>query len=149
MVEIREIQFTEYMAYGIEKLGREHAHEVEPGLSRNGIQLAEDVYRTLEANGALITFGAFEGEELVGYSVAILGPHLHYGFTYAHHDMLYLDPAYRKGGLGLQLIQATEAEAKARGARCATWHAKPGSALQKILDRLGYASEETVHIKEF
>lgn len=149
MAEVRQIRFTEYVEAATAALGVNHVRETEPELGAHGPNLQTAVYASLEAAGSLITFGAFEGDEMVGYSVAILGPHLHYGFTYAHHDLLYVDPAYRKGTLGLRLIRATEAEAKARGARCATWHAKPGSALQRILDRLGYGSEETVYLKEF
>lgn len=150
MVEIRNFVLSEfYESPEGRAMAQAHQREVEPELGREGVNLALDVYRALEASGAVIAIGAFDGKTLVGYSVAILGPHLHYGFLYAHHDLLYLDPAYRKGTLGLRLIRATEAEARARGARCATWHAKPGSALQRILDRLGYGSEETVYLKEF
>lgn len=149
MAEVRQIQFTEYVDAATAALGVDHVRETEPELGAQGPQLQKAIYAALEQSGTLVTFGAFEGDQLVGYSVAILGPHLHYGFTYAHHDLLYVAPTHRKGTLGLRLIRATEAEAKARGARCATWHAKPGSALQRILDRLGYGSEETVYLKEF
>ena len=149
MPEVRPISFTEHVAQATALLGVEHVAEVEPDIGRDGPQLALPIYETLERAGSLITLGAFDGDTMVGYSVAILGPHLHYGFTYAHHDMLYVAPAHRQGRLGLQLIRETEREAKARGARCVTWHVKPGSALDKILGRLGYAVEETVYLKEF
>ena len=126
-----------------------HQLETEPGMSSDGPHPLGHVYAALELAGNVVAFGAFEGDELVGYSVAIIGPHLHYGYLYAHHDVLYVRPESRKGTVGLRLIRATEAESMARGARCVTWHVKPGSRLEAILSRTGYSVEETVYRKEF
>lgn len=126
-----------------------HQTETEPGMSNDGPHPMTHVYAALEQAGGVVAFGAFDGEEMVGYSVAILGPHLHYSYLYAHHDALYVRPDHRKGSLGLRLIRATEAESKMRGAVCVTWHVKPNSKLESILNRTGYTVEETVYRKEF
>ena len=38
--------------------------------------------------------------------------------------------------------------ARDKGARLMLWHAKPGTALEKILPRIGYRVEETAFCKE-
>ena len=149
MPDIRPISFVEYMDQGVDMLGFDHAAETEPLLGVDGPKLVKPAYEALEEQGALVTFGAFDGDEIVGYSVAIISPHLHYGFLYAHHDLLYIAPKYRRGSTGLQMIRRTEAECKKRGAKCITWHVKPDTSLQKILDRMKYGVEEIVYLKEF
>lgn len=148
MPDVREISVSEYIGK-VADLTRAHWQETEPGVSSDGPCPVADVYAALEQVGNVVAFGAFDGDELIGYSVAILGPHLHYGFTYAHHDLLYVRPDHRRGSLGLRLMRMTEEAAKARGARFVVWHVKPGSTLESILSRAGYAVEEVVYKKEF
>lgn len=74
-----------------------HQMETEPGMSSDGPHPLSHVYAALEQAGSVVAFGAFDGDELVGYSVAIIGPHLHYGYLYAHHDALYVRPGCPQG----------------------------------------------------
>lgn len=147
MPDVREISAVAYFDRAA-NLARQHWLETEAGLVDQPPCLPVATYEALEANGNLITFGAFDGDELVGYSVAMIVPHMHYDMLCAHHDLLFVRADFRKGSLGLRLMRETETAAKARGAKFVVWHAKPGSTFETILHRIGYAVEETVYRKD-
>lgn len=105
-------------------------------------------YEAMADAGALVIVGAYVGDRMVGYAMSFAAPHLHYvGLVSCSNDVLYVDPAHRKGRLGLQLIYETERLAKERGAQIITWHAKEGTALAKLLPRIGYGVHEIVYSK--
>lgn len=128
---------------------REHWQEV---AARKDLMVLDpdwDVYEDLEARGRLIQLVAWVGGNLVGYSVSFLMHHLHYrGLLLAQNDVLFITKEHRKGKLGLQLIRATEEAARDNGARMVLWHAKPGTALDALLPRIGYAVHETMYARE-
>lgn len=103
-------------------------------------------YEALERNGVLLALGAYEDEKLVGYSVGLITPHLHYrALTFYQNDVLFVSPAARHSRLGVRLIEETEAAAQARGAEWFAWHAKKGSTLDRLLDRRGYAVHDIIY----
>jgi len=126
-------------------LMREHWQETESWIEGEGPVPAVEIYHAMESTGVLIVLGAFDGDTIVGYVTATVSPHPHYSFLVAQHDLLYLDPAYRRGRTGLRLMLEIEIIAKARGARWMGWTAKPGSQFDALLSRRGYAVEETVY----
>lgn len=105
-------------------------------------------YEALESAGALVICGAYVGDRMVGYAMSFASTHLHYaGLVSCSNDVLYVDQAHRKGRLGLQLIYETERLARERGARLITWHAKEGTALARLLPRIGYGVHEVIYSK--
>jgi len=111
---------------------------------------AWDKYRALEDAGLLVTLYMWDGDELIGYSCSFLSTHLHYsGLYYAHNDVLYLRPECRCAALGKQLIAATEKAVGDRGARMMTWHAKPNTALDKLLGGdFAYGVQDIMYTRE-
>lgn len=106
-------------------------------------------YSTLEKAGALLALGAFAGDEMVGYSVTIVSPHLHYAdLLCAQNDVIFVTRARRAGRLGLQLLRETERHARARGARLMLWHAKQHTVLDALLPRLGYGVQDIIYSRE-
>lgn len=106
--------------------------------------------KQMERQRSLIVLGAWAGTTMVGYSVAIIGPSLHYSdLVCAHVDALFVAQPYRRCGVGLELIRETERVAVARGARRVTMHAKPRTRLEVLLPHLGYQVEETILAKDF
>ena len=98
----------------IERLGALHKDEVEAEVTALPVSVNRDLYDVLHAQGALVCVGAFDGDALVGYAVALLSPNFHYRMTTAAHDVLFLHRDYRKPRMALRLIDAVEAECKAR-----------------------------------
>lgn len=127
----------------------EHWHE--SARNKHLMVLKPDVprYQALEAAGALLSLVAYVGEEIVGYSVNIVSPHLHYAdLLCAHNDVLFVAKAYRESSLGLKLIRDTERMAKARGAHLMLWHAKEATTLASILPKMGCKVQEIIFSKE-
>ena len=126
-------------------------HCDELATARHLMVLAPNVeaYRVLENTRALLALVAYAGSEIAGYSINFIAPHLHYaGLRYAHNDALFVAPQFRGGRLGLRLMRETECLAKERGARMMLWHAKPGTALNQMLPRMGYGVQDIVYRKE-
>jgi GNAT superfamily N-acetyltransferase len=137
------------MRASAEKLLRAHWEEV--AKRRDLMVLAPDWdrYEALESAGVLVSLGAFVDGRLVGYSVTIVGPHLHYvGLIYGQNDVIYVAPEHRKSRIGLSLIRETERLSAERGAKLVSWHAKEGTSLHAMLPRLGYSVHETIFTRE-
>lgn len=145
-VEIRAISVMQYMPQ-LRELSRQHWEETESSIS-SGPDIVEASYQALEDAGATVAFAAFDGDEIVGYSCAFIAPHIHYGFLYAHHDVLFVRKELRGGPIGVRLIRKTEQAAAERQAKWIFWHAKPNSTFDTLLPRMGYSLEEYVYKKE-
>jgi GNAT superfamily N-acetyltransferase len=91
----------------------------------------------------------YDGEVVVGYSVLIVQPNLHYSENvFAHVDIIYVSKQYRKSSIGARLLLATEQLAKDLGASVITHHAKPYvPMIIKPLEKLGYSLYEHIYGK--
>lgn len=107
-----------------------------------------ETYEALEAAGKLLVLGLFEDDDLVGYSANLIDSNLHYGdLSVCQNDVLFVSQKHRRSRGGLLLIRTTEREARGRGARLMLWHAKPGTALDKLMPALGYRVQDIIHSK--
>lgn len=142
---MRPLAISELVLAGGELLS---AHWAEVAREKDLMVLdpAWDKYLALERNGTLLSIGAYAGVELVGYSVGLVLPHMHYqGMIYYQNDVLFVAPEHRRSRLGVDLIEATEAAAEERGAVWHAWHAKKGSTLDRLLDRRGYGVHDIIY----
>lgn len=107
-------------------------------------------YQDIENKGNLVVLVAeTPGMGLAGYSISFVHAHLHYrNLVVAQNDVIFLDKEWRTAGVGAALLAATEQECKARGARMMMFHAKPETALEKVLPRRGYGVQDVVFSKE-
>jgi predicted GNAT superfamily acetyltransferase len=146
MPTIREISAVDYLPDMWPLLA---AHREELTVRKDIMELNPlvEVYRELEDKGTLLSLGVFDDDgSLIGYSINILAPNLHYGdVMMCQNDVLFLREDHRKGTLGLRLMRETESQAKARGAEVMVWHAKPGSNLDQVLQRLRYDVQDIVY----
>lgn len=69
------------------------------------------------------TFGAWDGDRLVGYALAI--PGVRDGKSYLHSHMLAVSPEYRNRGIGLRLKFAQREDALQRGIHLIEWTFDP------------------------
>ena len=131
------------------ELLKQHWHEV---AKNKGIMILKPDtprYLAMEKANMLLILAAYEHGQMVGYSLNIVGNHLHYAdLVYAHNDLLFLHKDYRNTPIGLKLIRQTEKAAKERGARLMLWHAKEGTSLDKIMPRLKYNVQDIMYSKE-
>jgi len=146
MIEIREVQASEYVAEAAELVALDQ-HELESHLD-NAPAINEGVLHRLEESGAMHTLGVFDNGKVVGYCMFIVYPHLHYAWSMAQCSALYLHPEYRRGRIGLKLMTRAEARAKELGARIMSWTAKPNTALSKLLEARKVPVEDINYFKE-
>lgn len=108
-----------------------------------------DTYEKIEAADRLFALAAYVGDQMAGYSVTLIGSHLHYqGLVVATNDAIFLAKEHRHARVGATLLRATEAQARARGARLMTWHAKPGEGLDLVLrGREDYPVQDIVYAR--
>lgn len=144
-VEVREISTAEVVARPDlmqahwDDICRVKQHACAPDIPR---------FQFLEQAGVLLMLGVFVGGELVGYSISILTRHLHYDFMLMQNDALFVLPEHRQGRVGLRLLRETERQAKDRGAVYMVWHAKPDTALDVMLPKMGYGVQDILYSKE-
>ncbi len=148
MTDIRTSNVSEMLANAGE-LFEEHWDEI--ALNKQVMILKPDEarYRAMEEAGSLLILAAWEGEDLVGYSVNFIVNHLHYAdLRLCSNDLLFITKAKRAGRLGLKLIRETEKRAAEMGARLMLWHAKQDTALAVMMPKMGYGVQDIIFSKE-
>jgi hypothetical protein len=147
-IRIEEISVSEHIDQ-VGELLEEHWLELAKNKELMVLKPDRERYATLERAGVILALGAFDGDRMVGYSVNLVGPHLHYAdLAFAQNDVLFIAKSHRLGRTGYTLIKATEVAAKARGAQMLVWHAKQDTALDVLLPRLGYGVQDILYSKE-
>lgn len=102
-------------------------------------------YEGMERDKALRIFTARQDGRLVGYSVFFLVWGMHYRSNlFGQNDVVFLDRPVRCGGAGVRLIRFSAEQIKEAGADKILWHAKPGTALHKLLVKLGYIEQDII-----
>jgi predicted GNAT superfamily acetyltransferase len=147
MPTIREISAVDYLP-DLWPLMVAHREELTVRKDVMRLNPLVDTYREIEDRGALMSLGVFDDDEIVGYSVNILAPNLHYAdVMMCQNDVLFLREDHRQGTLGLRLMRETERMANERGANMMVWHAKPGTNLDQVLQRFKYDVQDVVYTR--
>jgi GNAT superfamily N-acetyltransferase len=121
------------------KLLEEHVQEL--AVYKDLMKLSPDLptYQKLEEEDLMYGVFAYVEGKLVGYSINFVSNHIHYSeLKKVNNDVIYVDKKYRGSGVGAKLINASEREAKKRGAAVFALHAKPNTPLSSLL----YTSED-------
>lgn len=146
-MDIRLSNVAEMRALGAQ-LFAANEHEV-VGSDSWGLDLDWPRYEAIEREGVTLILGAWDGEQLAGYSVNVLGPHLHYrSRLVCSNDVIYLTPEQRHGAACMLLMDATEQAAKKRGCVRMEWPAPTGSRLERILQLGTYRALQTTFARD-
>jgi GNAT superfamily N-acetyltransferase len=128
-----------------------YKHWQELALNKDKIYLKPDVkrYVDLQNSGVLKNIVVYKDNKIVGYSVLLITPFLHYADNVvAQVDIIYVDPDYRHSTVGARLLIETEAIAKENGAHVVVHHAKPYvPMIIKPLEKLNYQLYELMYGK--
>ncbi len=108
-----------------------------------------EMYRLMEASGTFHCFGAYDGDQLVGF-VALLTPVIpHYGVSVGVTESLFAAKVHRKKGVGLKLLRTAEKFARDAGCPAIMVSAPAHGALVRVLQGLEYAETNRVFTKVF
>ncbi len=134
-MSVREVQIAEHVDKITELL---QANWAETGFDFDFCPNFES-YIEGQRQGLIIALAAFDGDEIIGYSTAVLHHHLfNPELIFCTNDALFLLPEYRKSINSARLILETERVAKERGAHQMMWHGRTGTPLAEILFNHGY-----------
>jgi GNAT superfamily N-acetyltransferase len=106
------------------------------------------VYGKLYEMGYLISLAAFDQDEIVGYSVATVSPHLFNGdVKVCTSSALFVKPSHRNRLVSGRLIVETEREAKRRGSVRVIWQTRANTPLAELLRKRGYQDADVAMMK--
>jgi GNAT superfamily N-acetyltransferase len=89
-----------------------------------------------------------EDNELIGYAIFIVYPHLHYRTCLtAFEDIYFLKKEYRKGRLGLRMFQFAEQVLKDEGVDRIVMHTKIHMDNSSLFEYLGYKMTDKLYTK--
>lgn len=152
-LEFAWASIAEARAAGLDDLLALHWEEIEHHQDVSPMAVDWPGYQVMERTGRLKLGLARIGGELVGYNIFFVHRPMHSaGTPWAFSDVLYLDPAHRRGWNGVKLIKQAEADLRAAGARVVVYGVKPdrnlssrrhGDTISGLLSRLGYRPFET------
>lgn len=125
-------------------------HYLELALDQEAIPLAPDWDRYCHAEklGVLHFFTARNGDELIGYHIAMIGGHIHYKTTiHCQTDIYYMKPEYRKNRVGQNFFMALEEDLKAHGVKKIITGTKLHKNHTAFFEMLGYRHTDNVMTK--
>jgi len=107
-----------------------------------------DAYDRMAQAGMLRTITVRNDDELIGYIVFYIQPHLHYkSCLTAYEDVYYVKPEYRKGRIGIKMFQYAEMALKRIGVNRIIVHTKIHLDNTKLLEYLGYSWSDKLFTK--
>jgi len=87
-------------------------------------------------------------EELIGYIIFTITPHLHYkSCITAYEDIYFIKKEYRKGRIGIKLFQYAEKVLKERGINRIVMHTKVHLDNSKLFEYLDYKFTDKLYQK--
>lgn len=126
---------------------QEHFEELDTDRGRAPLNPDWERYGAAELLGGFLSFTARKDGELIGYASFFHGRHPHHkDLVLVSNDLLFLRKEHRAGRTGMQLIDFCDAQiaAKFGTGYFLSWAAKPGTALDSILSRMGYEIQDIV-----
>lgn len=95
-----------------------------------------DTYARMESSGLMHSFGAFDGDTLVGFATVLVCVLPHYGKKIATVESLFLAKSHRHGSAGRELMAEIESWVKSEQCAGMLYNARAGSSLERLLSSL-------------
>lgn len=132
---IRQISAVKHLPQA-HQLAYDHWLEVAKDTGVPEPDINPELVKAMEDAGLLLTLGAFKDEELIGYSINVLGP----TFNFQHlkvcqNEGIFVAKPYR-GTIGALLVKETLTAAQAKGAARVLFHAYIGTSADALFSRL-------------
>lgn len=108
-----------------------------------------ELYKLMEASGMFKVFGAFIGDELVGFITVLTCILPHYSDYVSTTESFFVERAARPTGAGLSLLRKAEDYAKELSSKGLLVSAPFGSKLAEVLERTDYCETNRVFFKGF
>lgn len=107
-----------------------------------------EAYGRLHVAGMLRCITVREDNELIGYAIFIVHPHLHYrSCITAFEDIYFLKKEHRKGRVGIRLFQFAEDVLKKEGVHRIIMHTKIHMDNTRLFEYLGYKLTDKLFTK--
>lgn len=107
-----------------------------------------DTYKFIAEKGGLRLITVRADDELVGYMVFIVRPHMHYkSCLTASEDLYYLRKDMRQGRIGLRMFKYAEEALKRIGVQRINVHTKVHMDNSRLLEYLGYECTDKLFVK--
>lgn len=124
------------------------ANHAETGLPDERFDPDDARYFNLEAMNLMKLFTARYGDELVGYAVFLVAPHLHYkGVFWAMQDVLYVKPDHRGVG-AVRFMEWQDEELAREGVERILRDVAERHDYHRTLERLGYEKVQTGYLRK-
>lgn len=108
-----------------------------------------DGYADLALNNKLHIITIRDNSKLVGYSVNVIQPTLHFRkVKWAFADFFFILPEYRKGFAGVKLFKEVERTLKNKNVSRIFMGTRLDLNLERIFNRLGYTEFQRTYIKD-
>ena len=105
-----------------------------------------DRYLQMEELGMIHTVTVRYEDELIGYDINFVSPHLHYSSTkYAANDIIFLHPLHRGAGVALGMLNFAEEKLKEEGVSVITIHMKVDNPFKSLMDLAGFKHQEYIY----
>ncbi len=132
----------------IRELVDAHWKELAMFKDRIPLDIDWDHYRACEDRGILQVTTAREGPDLVGYWISVVNIHPHYKSTkFAFQDSYFLLPKYRKGNVGIGLLEAMQRNVREMGAQAIIGSDKEHLTMSALFGWCGYKSPGQQYMK--
>ena len=107
-----------------------------------------DAYKRMAEAKLLRCITCRNDEELIGYIIFYIQPHLHYkSCVTAFEDLYFVKKEYRKGRVGIKLFQYAEKVLKDRGVHRIILHTKVHLDNSRLFEYLGYKPSDKTFTK--
>lgn len=107
-----------------------------------------EAFGRLYVAGMLRCMTVREDNQLIGYAIFLVQPHLHYKTCKtAFEDMYFLKKEYRKGRVGIRLFQFAEDVLKKDGVNRVIMHTKIHLDNSRLFEYLGYRLTDKLYTK--